>query len=136
DLDPAVTKRLTDAWGQLGIVRLSLDVVDCPDRRIELGAAEIVARELARGDTEISVLPPRREYTRFWHRLVHDRTADSLAKVLDDLPHCNGTIVPFHLGSKGATPRLRGAAGERGALDANGNGKATRRTKKPTTPSV
>ena len=43
------------------------------------------------------MLIPRREYSRFWHRLVHDRTADSIAKTLSALPHCNVTIVPFHI---------------------------------------
>ncbi len=106
DLDPLRTKELAQAWSKLGFARLSLDVVECPDRRIERAAAEVAARQLARGDTEVTVLIPRREYSRFWHRLVHDRTADSIAKVLDDLPHCNVTIVPFHLGAKGITPRL------------------------------
>ena len=31
---------------------------------------------------------------------VHDRTADSIAKVLSGLPHCNVTIVPFHIGAE------------------------------------
>jgi amino acid transporter len=106
DLDPIRTATLTESWSTLGFARLSLDVVQCPDRRIERAAAEVVAREIARGDTEVTVLLPRREYSRFWHKLVHDQTADSIAKVLDDMPHCNVTIVPFHLGSKGATPKI------------------------------
>jgi amino acid transporter len=97
DLDPLRTEELTVAWSRLGFARLVLDVVDCPDRRIERAAAEVVARHLLDGTTEVSVLIPRREYSRFWHRLVHDRTADSIAKTLSGLPHCNVTIVPFHI---------------------------------------
>jgi amino acid transporter len=100
DLDPVRTEDLTAAWSRLGFARLALDVVECPDRRIERSAAELVARKLQRGDTEVSVLIPRREYTRFWHRLVHDRTADSIAKTLSGLAHCNVTIVPFHIDSQ------------------------------------
>ena len=37
DLDPIRTEELTDAWARLGFARLPLDVVDCPDRRIERG---------------------------------------------------------------------------------------------------
>jgi amino acid transporter len=99
DLDPVRTRDITDAWTRFGFSRLSLDVVECSDRRITRAAAEVVARHLADGDTEVSVLIPRREYSRMWHRLVHDRTADSLVKVLSTLPHCNVTIVPFHLGT-------------------------------------
>jgi len=97
NLDPIRTADLTEAWPRLGFSRLALDVIDCPDRRLERAAAEVVARHLLDGDTEVSVLLPRREYTRFWHRLVHDRTADSIAKTLAMLPHCNTTIVPFHI---------------------------------------
>ena len=107
DLDPVRTRDITDAWTRFGFSRLSLDVVECSDRRLTRAAAEVVARHLADGDTEVSVLIPRREYSRFWHRLVHDRTADSLVKTLSTLPHCNVTIVPFHLGTTSAeTPQL------------------------------
>jgi hypothetical protein len=122
DLDPLRTKTLVNSWSKLGFSRLSLDIVECPDRRIERAAAEVVARQLARGDTEVSVLLPRREYSRFWHRILHDRTADSIAKVLDDLPHCNVTIVPYHLGAKGVQPKLVTPAGETTA-DSNGKGR-------------
>jgi amino acid transporter len=100
DLDPVRTEDVTAAWSRLGFSRLPLDVVECPDRRIERSAAELVARKLQPGDTEVSVLIPRREYNRFWHRLVHDQTADSIAKTLSGLPHCNVTIVPFHIDTK------------------------------------
>ncbi len=97
DLDPIRTQDLASAWTRLGFDRIPLDIIDCPDRRLERAAAEVVARNLMGGETEVSVLIPRREYTRFWHRLVHDRSADSIAKTLATLPHCNVTIVPFHI---------------------------------------
>ena len=62
-------------------------------------AAEVVATALADGETEVSVLVPRRQYTHFWHRFLHDRTADSIAQALSTFPHCNVTIVPYHLGT-------------------------------------
>ena len=43
---------------------------------------------------------PPREYTRFWHRFLHDHTADAIAKTLSDVPHANVTFVPYHLGKK------------------------------------
>jgi len=49
-------------------------------------------------DTEVSILLPRREYSRSWHRLLHDRSSDSISRALSSLPHCNVTIVPYHLG--------------------------------------
>jgi amino acid transporter len=100
DLDPIKTDDLVVAWRNLGFSRLPLDIVECTDRRIARAAAELVATALAGGDTEVSVLLPRREYTNFWHRFLHDRTADSIAQALSVLPHSNVTIVPYHLGSR------------------------------------
>ncbi len=97
DLDPIRTEDLAHAWRELGLVRLTLDIVECPDRRIERAAAEQVAQELGDGETEVTVLLPRREYTRAWHRLLHDHTASSISRALSTLPHCNVTIVPYHL---------------------------------------
>ena len=98
DLDPIKTQDLTDAWSRLGLRKLALDVIECPDRRLERGAVELVAGALGTGETEVSVLLPRREYTRFWHRFLHDRTADAIAEAVGTLPHANVTIVPYHLG--------------------------------------
>jgi hypothetical protein len=86
---------------------LPLEVIECPDRRIDRAAAELVALELIDLDTEVSILLPRREYTRSWHRLLHDRSSDSISRALSTLPHCNVTIVPYHLGdAKGEGARL------------------------------
>jgi hypothetical protein len=76
-----------------------LDIIECPDRRVTRAAAEVVAQALVGGQTEVSVLLPRREYASFWHRFLHDRTADAIAETLSGFPHCNVTIVPYHLGA-------------------------------------
>jgi amino acid transporter len=106
DLDPMRTAQLTDEWRRLGLSRVALDVIECPDRRVTRTVAEQVAEELADRQTEVSVLIPRREYSRFWHRLLHDRTSDDLAKTLSALPHCNVTVVPFHLGDSATEVEL------------------------------
>ena len=95
---------LADEWARLGLARLPLEIVECPDRRLNRAVLEVVAEAAADGDTEVSVLIPRRKYRRFWHRFLHDHTADSIARVLADVPHANVTFVPYHLGRKaGAT---------------------------------
>ncbi len=97
DVDPVRTEDLTAAWRRLGLARLSLDVIECPDRRLARAAAELVAEVTADGETEVSVLLPRRQYNQFWHRLLHDRSADAITDSLSSLPHCNVTIVPYQL---------------------------------------
>lgn len=98
DLEHA--EELADDWRRLGLSRLPLELVDCPDRRLARTALEVVADALAGGDTEVSVLIPRRERRRGWHRLLHDRTSAAIARALSRLPHANVTFVPYHLGDK------------------------------------
>ena len=117
DLDPIQTEDLTTAWEHLGLGRLPLDIVDCPDRRITRGAAEAVAELLSEGEAEVTVLIPQRKYRRFWHRLLHDRTADAIAEALGQMSHVNVTIVPFLLGTDpalGAVGRFEPALEKRG----------------------
>ncbi len=96
DLDRA--EQLAEEWRRLGLSRFPLELVDCPDRRVSRSVLEVVAEALD-GETEVTVLVPRREYRRFWHRLLHDRTADSIARAVSQLPHANVTFVPYHLGA-------------------------------------
>jgi amino acid transporter len=100
DLDPIRTEDLIRAWEKLGFGRLPLDIVECPDRRITRAAAELVAETLAEPETEVTVLLPQRKYRRFWHRFLHDRTADAIAEALGNMTHVNVTIVPYLLGSE------------------------------------
>ena len=99
DLDPWKTDILTDAWQKLGFNRFPLDIVECPDRRVPRAALELAARLTQGNETELSVLIPRREYTKVWHRLLHDRSSTGITQALSTLPHCNVTVVPYHLGS-------------------------------------
>ena len=96
-LDEAKARELADEWSRTGLDRVPLEIVDCPDRRLLRAAVECVARELANGETEVSVLLPDRKYRGLWHRVLHDRTADSILREVSRLPHANVTTIPFHL---------------------------------------
>ncbi len=72
-------EQLADEWRRLGLSRVPLELVDCPDRRVARAALEVVAAETGNGQTEVSVLMPHRKYTRFWHRLLHDNTGDEIS---------------------------------------------------------
>ncbi|MGZ6952508.1 MAG: APC family permease [Acidimicrobiia bacterium] len=96
--DPDHAQRLMDEWHDLPLAKFPLEIVGCPDRRIARAALEVVAEEVADGRTEVTVLLPRREYQEFWHRFLHDRTSDSIARALSVLPHANVTFVPYQLG--------------------------------------
>ena len=99
-IDATHAAKLSSEWQRLGLRRVPLELVDCPDRRLSRCAVETVARDLADGETEVSVLLPDRKYRGFWHRILHDRTADAIEREVSLLPHANVTAVPFHFGSK------------------------------------
>jgi amino acid transporter len=94
NIDERRAQLLIARWQQLGLARLSLDVIDCPDRRLTRAALELAA-EMADGETEVSMLLPRRSYGRAWRRVLHDQTADRIVDAVSQLSHVNATIVPF-----------------------------------------
>ena len=94
NIDNQRAERLMERWQRVGLTRLPLDVIDCPDRRLGRAALELAA-ELADGETEVSILLPRRSYGRAWRRILHDQTADRIVDIVSQLSHVNATIVPF-----------------------------------------
>jgi hypothetical protein len=110
-IDEERAATLAEQWRRLGLQRVPLELVACPDRRLTRAAVECVARELSDRQTEVSVLLPDRKYKGIWHRILHDKTADAIQEQLSKLPHANVTTVPFHLGSRvdpGALPSFAG----------------------------
>ncbi len=94
NIDHSRAQVLIERWQRLGLSRLPLDVIDCPDRRLTRASLELAA-ELADGETEVSILLPRRSYGKAWRRILHDQTADQIVEVVSQLSHVNATIVPF-----------------------------------------
>jgi amino acid transporter len=74
-----------------------LRVLDCPDRQLTRAAQDLVVSEQgAHPDTEITLVLPRRAYGRFG-RLLHDRTADKIAKAVNRTADAAATIVPYEV---------------------------------------
>ena len=122
DIDTKAARELEQEWSRLGLARLPLDIIECPDRRLGRAAIELVADATLDGDTECTVLLPRRGYRRIWQRFLHDRTADKIAAVLGQVPHVSGTIVPFDVGGRfGERVRSYGRSVQR-ARRAGGDG--------------
>ncbi len=78
-----------------------LRVVDCPDRQLNRAAQMLVgkARDEQR-DTNVTVLLPRRTYAPVLGRLLHDRSADRIAKAVSRMPDAAATIVPYDVQSR------------------------------------
>jgi amino acid transporter len=117
DIDSKEAHELESEWGRMGLARLPLDIIECPDRRLGRAAIELVADATLDGDTECTVLLPRRGYARVWQRFLHDRTADKLAAVLSQVPHVSATIIPYNLpGRFGESVRSYGQLVQRARL--------------------
>jgi hypothetical protein len=76
---------------------MELELVECPDRRLPRAAMTAAARVVADGKSEVCVVLPDRQYGGLWRRILHDQTAESLARALSRLPHVTVTSVPFNL---------------------------------------
>ena len=93
-IDQARADHLRQQWlrADRGI---PLDLVDCPDRRIEHAAGELVLRETSHPGTHVTIVLPRRSYPALLGLLMHDRTADKIARVTSRIPRSAATIIPF-----------------------------------------
>jgi len=96
-IDPQEAATLESEWRRLGLAHVPLDVMECDDRRLARATLELAAETVADGETEMSILLPRRGFTSGWHRVLHDRTADRIAAVVGQLEHVNATVVPYVL---------------------------------------
>ena len=107
-IDAAQAERVRHRWDQLQLPT-PLKIVDCPDRRLSRAAAKFVVAALAErtdqhtgrtGELQVTVLLPRRSYAPLLGRLLHDRSADRIARVISRIPHAAATIVPYDVQSR------------------------------------
>ncbi|HKA94434.1 MAG TPA: APC family permease [Acidimicrobiia bacterium] len=96
-VDQQRADELSESWRDHGLASIGLELVDCPDRRLTRSAMTTVAHALADGQTEVCVVLPDRRYGGFWRRILHDQTAEALARDISRLQHVTVTTVPFHL---------------------------------------
>jgi amino acid transporter len=74
----------------------ALRVVDCPDRNLPRVAQELVLQTLHdHPGSKVTVLLPRRTYSPLLGRLLHDRTADKMARAVSRVPDATAIIVPY-----------------------------------------
>jgi hypothetical protein len=95
-LDSEVAEQLQRDWLSRGLAdRYALELVECPDRRVERTVSELALDTVILDRSEVTVLLPRRTFRRLSQRLLHDRTADRIAEAVSRIPHVAATIVPF-----------------------------------------
>jgi amino acid transporter len=99
-LDTAHAARLQSRWEHFDH-DTGLRLVDCPDRLLTRAAQEFVLEALENHpDTKVTVLLPRRTFSPLVGRLLHDRTADKMARVISRIPGATAQIVPYDIRSR------------------------------------
>ncbi len=94
-IDAQAAERLRARWEELGM-KTGLRLIDVPDRRIARAAYTLVQNAITDAErTSVTVLLPRRSYAPLLGRLLHDRTADRIARVVSRIPQAAATIVPY-----------------------------------------
>ena len=95
-IDDRRADEIREAWDKYATFDgITLEFIDCPDRRLANAAIEYSLRETEAPDVELTLLLPRRSYSRFLGRLLHDQTAESIASAIAQLDRVVATIVPF-----------------------------------------
>ena len=98
-IDSVRADKLRDKWTRADR-GVALDFIDVSDRRLTRAAAELVEREVVDPGTHVTVVLPRRSYSALLGRLLHDRTADKIAAVVNRIPRSAATIVPYDVESR------------------------------------
>jgi hypothetical protein len=108
-IDTEQAEKLRAAW--LPDRSVSLEFIDCPDRRLTRAAAELVSREAETPGTQVTAILPRRSFS-LRATLLHDRTADKIAGVVSRVPNAAATIIPFDVKNRVRILQERQAAGD------------------------
>ena len=95
-IDDRHAEDIQAAWAQSeALDDVTLELIDCPDRRIANSAMDYAIRKTEKPDVELTLLLPRRSYSRFLGRLLHDQTAEEIAAPISQLKRVVATIIPF-----------------------------------------
>ena len=95
-IDDLRAEQIKKAWAESEALEdVQLDLIDCPDRRIANSALDYAIRKTEKPDVELTILLPRRSYSRVLGRLLHDQTAEEIAAPISQLQRVVATIVPF-----------------------------------------
>jgi len=97
-LDDRRAEEIKKQWmSNHGVDDVPIEFIDCPDRRLPNAAVDYAIRATQKPDVELTLLLPRRAYRGFIGRLIHDQTAEAIARPISQLPRVVATIVPFDI---------------------------------------
>jgi hypothetical protein len=95
-IDDRRAEEIKNAWAKSDALDdVTLELIDCPDRRLANAALDYAIRMTEKHDVELTLLLPRRSYSGFLGRFLHDQTAEEIAAPISQLQRVVATIVPF-----------------------------------------
>ena len=95
-IDDQRAEEIRKAWAAApALDDVTLELIDCPDRRLPNAAMDYAIRSTTAPDVELTLLLPRRSYAPVLGKLLHDQTAEEIARPISQLPRVVATIVPF-----------------------------------------
>jgi hypothetical protein len=115
-IDDRRAEEIQEAWAKSDALDdVTLELIDCPDRRLPNAALEYSLRMTEKQDVELTLLLPRRAYSGFLGRLLHDQTAEEIAAPISQLQRVVATIVPFDVNRilSGSVPQAVRAEAEK-----------------------
>jgi amino acid transporter len=99
-VDAEHSAKLQDRWQHFEH-DTQLRVIDCPDRNLSRVAQEFILEVKSKHpETKVTVLLPRRTYSAMLGRLLHDRTADKMARAVSRIAGATAIIVPYDVESR------------------------------------
>ncbi len=109
-IDALHASRLQQRWVHFED-EVPLRMMECPDRHLSRAAREMVLQEIHdHSGTQVTVLLPRRTYAPLVARLLHDRTADRMARAISRVEGATAQIVVYDVGSRIAQATAAGRA--------------------------
>jgi hypothetical protein len=88
------TRRLAEDWMELGLTWLPLHIHDAATEGLADSFRHAVVQQAA-WSGDVSVIVPELDFYRWWHPLLHRRSARRIAQLLQPLPGVTTVIVPY-----------------------------------------
>jgi hypothetical protein len=99
-LDEERAARLQVRWPRFSH-DIELRMIDCEDRNLSRAAKELVEQVmLDYPDATVTALLSRRMYSPLADRLLHDRTADKMARVISRIPGASAQILAYDVAAR------------------------------------
>jgi amino acid transporter len=95
-IDDRRAELIKEKWNKSkALADVPLKLIDCPDRRIPQAVTEYARRVTQDESVDFTLILPRRSYSVILGKVLHDQTAEQIARPISRIPRVVATIIPF-----------------------------------------